>query len=369
MMIRKVALLILLTCFCLYTLAQNTEPTLREKVGQMIVAGFKGTEPSDEIMQAIRDDKIGGIILFSADVSAAMGVRNISSPEQLARLTGQLQGASSVPLFIAIDQEGGRVNRLATKFGFPSSVSAEKLGSINIRDTTRAWAEKCVATLNQVGVNVNFAPCVDLNVNPNNPVIGAKERSFGAEAEIVTQNARWWIECHNEHGILTSLKHFPGHGSSLADSHLGMTDITETWSSTELDPYKELIDGGYDDIVMIGHLFNRSIDPDYPSSLSRATITGLLREKLGYDGVVCTDDMNMGAIVEHYSSRNALKMCINAGVDMIIIGNNGNVFEKDLIRKTCSSIIEMVQNGEIPQSRIDEAFDRIMKLKKRYIVK
>lgn len=335
------------------------------KIGQLIVAGFKGTEPSDYITNCIKKYHIGGVIYFNADVSAEMGERNIKSPEQVRNLSRALQSMSThAPLFIAIDQEGGRVSRLRQKYGFPATVSAAYQGKVGNLDTTRMYAAQTADMLVGCGINVNFAPCVDIAINPNNPIIALLERAFSANADSVTVHASVWVEQANQKKILTSLKHFPGHGSSTTDSHLGLVDITKTWSERELKLYQDLIAKGYQDFVMIGHVINQNVDT-LPASLSKATITGLLREKLGFQGVVITDDMNMGAIVDYYSFDKAVCLALNAGVDMIILGNNAKVYEDNLAPKCHDIIKRAVADGKIEQQRIDQAYAKIIKLKER----
>lgn len=344
------------------------DSVLRRQVGQMIVAGFRGFDATGEIADAVQRLGIGGVIYFDRDVPTATNKRNIQSPEQLRKLSADLQrlaAESGHPkLLITIDQEGGRVNRLKPAYGFPASVSAAQQGRMNHADTTRKWASLAAETCRKAGINVDFAPCTDVNVNPQCPVIGALGRSFSADTAVVTEQARIWVNALHERGILTSLKHFPGHGSSRADSHLGLVDITQTWQrDKELAPYRALIGDGYADFVMVGHLLHRGVDAEYPASLSRRWITEVLRGELGYKGLVITDDLNMGAIVDHYSLERALELAVNAGVDMIITGNNGRAFEPDLTQRTFDLICRLVRQGRIPRERIAEAYGRIMALK------
>lgn len=350
-----------------------TSPTLEEKIGQMLVVGFVGEEPSEMVVEAIERYKVGGVILFDQNVSnptsdSTFGVRNITSPEQLKSLTDSLQRIAeecgAQKLFIAIDQEGGIVNRLKPVYGFPVTFSASSLGSSGSVTRTREASEDVAMTLKRGGVNINFAPCVDLAINELSPIIAGKQRAFSSRGDSVALHAAAWIEGHHAEGIITSLKHFPGHGSSQSDSHLGLVDITGTWSEEELVPYINIVEGGYDDIVMMGHLFNSNIDGEYPASLSAKTL-GMVREVVGYDGVIATDDMNMGAIVEHYSLEKALELAIMGGVDMVIMGNNGAEFEEDLVERTVGIITELVRSGRISEGRIDEAYSRIMRLKGR----
>lgn len=373
-MILKIKLLpILLCCFATgISRAQTTgeDSLLRRQVGQMIVAGFRGYDADGEIADALQRLGIGGVIYFDRDVPTAQNRRNIRSPRQLRELSAELQRLAEQSghpkLFIAVDQEGGRVNRLKPAYGFPASVSAEYLGRTNDPDTTYKWASLTAETCSKAGINVDFAPCTDVNVNPQSPVIGAIGRSFSDDTAVVAAQARIWVDALHRRGVLTSLKHFPGHGSSRADSHLGLTDITHTWQrERELAPYRNLFGQGYADFVMVGHLLHRDVDAKYPASLSRRWISDILRRELGYRGVVITDDLNMGAIVDHYSLEKALELAINAGVDMVIVGNNGKRYESDLTPRTIDLICGLVRQGRIPRQRIAEAYGRILTLKTR----
>lgn len=373
-MIFKIKLLPILLCCCATDIsrAQTTgeDSLLRRQVGQMVIAGFRGYDADGEIADAVQRLGIGGVIYFDRDVPTAQNRRNIRSPRQLQELSAELQRLAEQSghpkLFIAVDQEGGRVNRLKPAYGFPASVSAEYLGRTNDPDTTYKWASLTAETCSKAGINVDFAPCTDVNVNPQSPVIGAIGRSFSGDTAVVAAQARIWVDALRERGVLTSLKHFPGHGSSRADSHLGLTDITHTWQrERELAPYQNLFGQGYADFVMVGHLLHRGVDAEYPASLSRRWISDILRGELGYRGVVITDDLNMGAIVDHYSLEKALELAINAGVDMVIIGNNGKRYESDLTPRTIDLICGLVRQGRIPRQRIAEAYGRIMTLKAR----
>jgi beta-N-acetylhexosaminidase len=330
----------------------------------MIMVGFRGLELCDEnpIVQDLRDRHIGGVVLFDYDVPSQTRLRNICSPEQVTALCTALQQAADRPLLIAVDQEGGRIARLSERNGFPATLSQQQLGELDDLATTRRNAETIATALKGVGFNLNLAPVVDLNVNPDNPIISGLGRSFSADPAVVTRHALEVIRTHHASGVLTTLKHFPGHGSSKQDSHLGFVDVTDTWSSTELQPYADLIGAGEVDAVMTAHIFNATIDPNLPATLSRPTITGLLREQLGFEGVVITDDMQMGAIREHYGFGAAIRYAVEAGVDILAIANN-SVFDPTVAAQMIAVIKGLLQDGVITQERIDHSFDRIMRLK------
>lgn len=341
-------------------------PTLRLKIARMLMVGFRGRElkPDDAIVRDIADYGIGGTILFDRDVTLKQDGRNIDSPAQLKTLTAQLRSYATEPLFIAVDQEGGKVARLKESCGFLPTVSAEYLGTINDLALTRKHADSIAITLAEHGLNMNLAPVVDMNLNPDCPVIGRYERSFSADPEIVTAHAREFIRCHDRSRVLTCLKHFPGHGSATGDSHEGFVDVSDTWTEIELEPYRRLIAEENCRMVMTAHIFNRTIDPVSPATLSRATLTGILRERFGYDGVIVSDDMQMGAIIDNFSFETGVEKALLAGVDIILIGNN-LAYDPDIAPKTIDLITRLVELGTIPAERIDMSYSRIMAMKQR----
>ncbi len=340
----------------------NTE--LEQKIGQMLLIGFRGLElrMGNPIIEDIRTRHLGGVVLFDYDVCAQTPVRNIHSPEQVRRLVTSLQNLTSEPLFIGIDQEGGKVNRLKERYGFPPSVSAQYLGELDQLDTTGKHAELTAKTLAGLGINLNFAPAVDLNIYPDNPIIGKVERSFSADPDVVLRHARQWIACHHEQRVLCTLKHFPGHGSSRQDTHLGFVDVTDTWSADELRPYQELLRSGFDDMVMTAHIFNARLDPEFPATLSHKIITGILREQLDYDGVIISDDMQMKAIAEQYTFEKAIQSALEAGVDILTFGNNLN-YNGNIMTHVVTTISQLVKQGTLSEKRIDESYQRIFRLK------
>lgn len=350
--------------------AELPDSMLRRCAARMLMVGFRGdsiTEESDAA-RYVRDLGVGGIILFDIDLtgSAKIGSRNITEKSRLARLTADLRREAHRNLLIAIDQEGGTVRRLRPEYGFLPAVSAEYLGKINNRDTTFAHAERIAAEMDEVGLNVNLAPSVDVNVNPECPVVGALHRSFSGDTAVVVQNATWTIEAHRCHGVLCALKHFPGHGSSASDSHYGLTDVTDTWQPYELAPFRKLIRSGEVDMIMTAHIFNRKIDPDYPATLSKIFIDGILRRDLGFDGVVLTDDMYMQGIIDNYSVEDAIVLAINAGADMIVAGNNISTgYEPERPFQLVDMIVEAVKDGRIPIERLLESNRRIDNLMKK----
>ena len=360
-------IILCLFAILLYSCSSPTdteEVSLENKIGQMLLIGFRGLEINEDspIAQDVINGRVGGVVLFDYDVALHSSIRNIQSPEQVNSLINSLQSLSVTELFVAVDQEGGKVCRLKEKYGFPPTVSQQYLGELDDPDTTNYYAKQTAETLIENGFNVNFAPVVDLNVNPENPVIGAIGRSFSPDPQVVTDNALIVIDQLHIHGLLSTLKHFPGHGSSTSDSHKGFVDVTDTWTEEELIPYQNIINAGKADFIMTAHIFNSNWDSQYPATLSKNVITGMLRQELGFEGVVISDDMNMKAITEFYGLEQALKLSINAGVDMITFGNN-LVYDENIAEKAISLIKGLVESGEISKERIDDAYDRIMKLK------
>lgn len=344
--------------------ANGDEQRLRDDIAQMLLVGFRGTALSDtsHIVRDIRQHHIGGVILFEYDAPSHSRPRNISSPAQLKRLCADLQGLRSETLLIGIDQEGGRVTRLKAQYGFPTfpSAAASAKGGI---DSVRNAARLTAATLRAAGINLNFAPCVDVNVNPSCPIIGKLERSFGKNATHVARCAAVWVDEQQSQGVVACLKHFPGHGSSRSDTHLGIADVSDTWQPNELEPYRTLLKNSDIRMVMTTHVFNARFDSVYPATLSHSTLTGLLRDSLHFNGVIITDDLAMGAMTQHYSDTTMLRLAINAGADMLCLSNNGKSYDPDIVPHTIDLIFSLIQDGTVPASRIRQSADRIRRLK------
>jgi beta-N-acetylhexosaminidase len=339
--------------------------SLKKQIGQMLMVGFRGTEllPDNHIVADITQLNVGGVILFDYDMPSRKYGRNIKSPQQLKKLTADLQQLADTRLLIAIDQEGGKVNRLRTVYGFPPTVSAKRQGSVNRVDTTTKYAAQTAATLAGLGFNLNFAPCVDVDVNPLCPVIGKLERSFSADPGVVSKHAEIWLTEQAKQGVTGCLKHFPGHGSAKADTHVGAADVTDTWTAAELEPYRTLIRTGKVKAIMTAHVFNAKLDAHYPATMSEAVITGLLRRQLGFDGVVVTDDLAMGALVDRYSLDDILVRAVLAGADVLCLSNNGKTYDPHIAQKAVELIFKAVQDGRISPQRIEESYMRIMRLK------
>ncbi len=337
---------------------------LENKIGQLFMFGFQGTELTNgsPIVDDLRKRNLGGVILFDKLLAKKKAENNIKNPAQLKTLTASLQQYAKSPLFIAVDQEGGLVKRLKGETGFLETKSAQSLGDADDATLTAIHASCTAVSLKAVGINLNLAPCVDLNSNPENPVIGKLGRSFSHDPETVARHAAIWIQEHRKQKILTCLKHFPGHGSSQTDSHLGFTDITKTWKKEELLPFKNLIGKNLADCVMPGHLFHNDFDASYPTSLSPTLINSVLRKELAFDGLVITDDLQMRAITDRYGLAESACLALAAGVDMIIIGNNLE-YDPMLLQKILPVILTAIEEGRIPEERIIQALQRVEHLK------
>lgn len=368
---------------CALTRPGPPTPELKRLAGQMLLVGFRGTgsEPDAPtpdrpgnrpdalpILGQIAALNLGGVILFDRDVALQSPERNIQSPEQLLRLTSALQAAASAAgsprLFIAVDQEGGRVQRLRAGRGFPETPPAADLCPDGNPAPALAAGEQTGATLAGVGINLDFAPVADVNVNPQNPVIGALSRSFSADPMQAAACAAAFARGLKNRGVLTAAKHFPGHGSSTVDSHLGFTDVTETWTEAELIPFRELVRQELADMVMTAHVFNARLDKDRPATLSRSVIDGLLRKRLGFGGVVVTDDLQMRAVAAHYGLKEAVRLIVQAGADVLLIGNNLD-FDQDIAEKTLDTLMALVAEGSVSPERIRQSHARILELKRR----
>ncbi len=347
----------------------GSETTLEQAVGQMLMVGFRGERLEGEAAAMLRDIKPGGVVLYDYDgPTKGELTRNITSREQLRALIAELQAQAETPYFIAIDAEGGYVNRLKSKYGFDVAVpSAQEMGAADPANTA-AIADALAREMREIGVNWNFAPVVDVNINPESPAIGAIERSFSGDPDVVAAHARAFIDAHRAQQIITALKHFPGHGSAAGDTHLGVADVTATYQrAAELAPYTALIGEGYGGTIMTAHIVNRNLDADArPATLSRAIMTTLLRDEIGFEGVVISDDMQMGAIVEEYGLTEAAIAAINAGVDIVMLANQQGEYDLGRVYRVRDAILQAVADGAIPEERIRQSAGRIDALKREY---
>ena len=347
------------------------DSTLRREVARMLMVGFTGDKinAQSDAARYVRDLHVGGIILFDIDLTGTrkIGSRNVTSRQQLKQLTADLQSFADEPLIIAADQEGGLVCRMKPQYGFKPTVNALYLGTHDNRDTTMLYANQIAQEVAESGVNLNLAPVLDVH-RDDNPHIGHFKRSFSADVDVITRNAGLFIDAHHQRGVLCAAKHFPGQGNATGDSHYEMVDVTNTWKPYELEPFKQLIKQGKIDVVMTAHIFNSQLDDQYPATLSRKTIDGVLRKQLGFEGVVITDDMFMQGILDQYSVPDAMALAINAGADFLLVGNNIDTgFEAERPFYLVDIIVDLVKSGRIPYSRIHESSQRILNLKAKTV--
>lgn len=342
-------------------------PTLDEMIGQMLIFGFPGSRVEQKFPQTIArqlaSGTIGGVIFLK---------QNLKNRRDARRLMHAFRAAGSkarhTPLYV-LDQEGGRVQRLGPAVGIKTWPSPASIGRGPMARARKQY-DALAATLDAWGFNVNLGPVVDVKVNPANPIIGKLGRSFSADPDRVTEFAKVFIDTHRARGILTSLKHFPGHGSSRQDSHLGFTDISRTWKGDkELAPFRALITSGSADMVMIGHLYLARYQAPgetrkYPATLSRELVTGVLRGELGFNGVVISDDMEMGAIRKLYPAYEAALLAIRAGIDLLIISNSAKP-DASLPEKYAAKIKREAEQDPSLRARIEGSYARIIALKQR----
>ena len=339
-------------------------------VGSRLILGFSGYSPEDEDLRQIRDylreNLIGGVILFAY---------NIHSPQQVTELIRGFYEASfpNKPL-IALDQEGGRVQRLNSKNGFHDFLSAKQIALSLTPQQAYEKYKAMAAIIKAAGFNLNFGPVVDLEYEKPSgqpcPVIGALERSYGIDVEDVILYARAFVEAHRQQGVLTSLKHYPGHGFAAYDSHKGLVDITNTYRTMEELPFRELIQEGGADMVMVAHLMNRQIDDNYPASLSPAILKKL---RAYYDGVTVSDDLHMGAIIQNFSLEDVLQQTLRAGMDLLVFSNNSKAtggvkdFQQSLalVDKIHRIISELRQKHQELEECLKVSDERLTRLKKK----
>ncbi|WP_133128232.1 glycoside hydrolase family 3 N-terminal domain-containing protein [Legionella nagasakiensis] len=344
--------------------------SLRNKIGQMLIMGFSGCVINDHspVVEWLQSDGLGGVLLFDFDLMTKCHGKNLKDKMQIRQLNKQLNdyskeintGKSYLPLFIALDYEGGAVDRLATIDGCMSTLKACEQATL-AKDALYTEFEKMALTCKDLGFNLNFAPVVDLNLNQTQGIIGNLGRSYSEDPNEVIRVASQFVKVFNQHGIVCAYKHFPGHGSAVGDTHEGFVDVTAHYQPCELKPYETVLRDNALMMVMTAHVINRHLDADgLPATLSFPILTGLLRQKLGFNGVIVSDDLQMQAISNHYSMEEAVRMTINAGADMLIFANQlGEVTAVEVI----DCIEQLVQSGAIKRSRIDESYQRICHLK------
>ena len=317
-----------------------------EKIGQMVMIGIQGTKVDDDSLYMLNQYHMGGVILFD---------RNMESPEQVKQLTSDLQAQSNekVPLFIGIDEEGGDVVRMAEKLTPPPS--QKEIGATGDIEQAKTWAIKTAKSLKDMGINVNFAPVADVGSND--------KRSYSTDANTVIDFVRAATKGYQQENIIYSLKHFPGIGKGKVDSHIDSSSIDvakEVLMTEDILPFKTIIDESdpNDYFILVSHLKYLALDEEYPASLSSKIMTDLLRNKLGYKGIIITDDMEMGAVANHNDFRSIGVNAVKAGADIVLVCH-----EYEHQQEVYLGLLDAVNNGEISQERIDESIKRIIKVK------
>lgn len=336
---------------------------LDQMIGQMLMLGFKGTQSKHEgvrqVKQLLSKGLIGGLIFMGA---------NLENKAQVKQLVTFLKPRSPLKLlpFIGIDQEGGAVQRLGQAHGFTDIPKADSLAeTISPKQALKVY-DKLAGELAAVGFNINFGPVVDLNLVPTNPIIGMKGRSYGKSASKVEDYARAFVLAHRQHNLLTSLKHFPGHGSSWTDSHEQFVDLSASWRKDELKPYKSMVRNGLVDMVMVGHLYHPQFsDGDkIPASLSHKAIEGKLRREIGFQGLVITDDLGMGAIRKNYKFPETIIRAIQAGNDILLLVDD-KLATPSKIEEIHMIIRHAIRDKRISLKRITKSYRRIVATKRR----
>lgn len=357
-----------------------SQMTLEEKIEQMIILDYSGvpygsegesdvTKLANNVKDFISQNNFGGIILFRDNVTGTEQVLNLISDFQVAATKNNV--SQKIPLFMCVDQEGGRVTRLTTGTSLPGNMA---LGAINDTSVTKEYATIIGRELKALGFNVDFAPVLDTNNNPSNPVIGV--RSFSSDTSRVSKMGEAFIEGLHGEGIISTLKHFPGHGDTATDSHTGLPMIDKSYDeikSLELIPFKAGIDKGAE-MIMTAHIVYPQIESTkyiskktgeeiyLPATLSKTILTGILRNDLEFDGIIVTDALNMAAIAEHFDKKDAAKLALNAGVDILLMPVS-LASGTEAIENYVSMIVELVNEGEIPEETINDSVARILKLK------
>ncbi|MFC5323770.1 glycoside hydrolase family 3 N-terminal domain-containing protein [Bradyrhizobium oligotrophicum] len=335
----------------------SNRAAISQAVGPMIMAGFFGTKTSDpgfqQVLSDLENGLVGGVVLLG---------RNVGTRDDLEAMIDRIRSCKCTAApFIAIDDEGGTVERLGQNIGLAETPSAADIaqGSVAAAHTAyTALAEKLAA----LHINMNLAPVVDLNTNPSNPIIGQRQRSYGSEPDTVVRYAAAFIHAHRKKGILTVLKHFPGHGSSTADSHAGIADVTTTWSSAELKPYRRLIRRGLAGAIMVGHLANARRWGGVATQSGGHAVDRLLRHDLRYDGVVMTDDLAMKAILDAKPPAAAAIDAVKAGADIIMFTKFSDEDQTaDVGRDINAALTTAVCSGELKADALQRSVARIRK--------
>lgn len=341
--------------------AQVDNPSLDAMAGQMIMSGFSGDSVAavSDVAALVGAGTLGGVMYLKTNVTSLDAVKAMNAAFRAAN--------PDLPAFIALDQEGGQVERLTSAVGFNEIASASEIAS----STDPIGAEEIYAGmatgLRSAGFTLNFGPVVDLALDPDNPIIARYGRSFGTDPERVVAYAGAFVAAHRREGVLTALKHFPGHGSSASDSHEGFVDITNTWQTVELEPFRQLVASGSADMVMVAHLYHAKFgtNPEQrlPASLSPSWIEGVLRDQLGFQGVVVTDDLEMGAIRKRFTLTESVVAAVRAGADILLFSNTVEP-RLSLAEEVREILVAEAERDPAFKARIAESYARIVALKR-----
>ncbi len=336
--------------------------TLDTAISQMFMVGFNGDEFKEKtaIYKYITKHKIGGVILDNKKSN-----KNITSPEQLKELTLSMQKSSYIPLFIGIEQAGGKTSPLDASFGV-SELSAERLGEIDDNWFTYKEAGKTAIALKQLGINVNFAPCVDLYIGEDS-IIGNQGRAFASRPAKTIKHAVEVVKNCNANRILPVLNHFPGYGGANGNYCFGFDDVSKTYTAHELRPYKEIIESYPNIAIMTSHSYNPKLDHKNISSLSAKTITGLLREDMKFKGLVFSEDLQKPIVAKAGSWKDVLINTINAGTDVLVMSNPKN--DPNLVKHSINIVKQAIRDQEISLNTVYKAYDRITHYKLSYLSK
>ena len=331
--------------------------TAEEKVGQLLIGGFEGTEIGDQATRLVQEYQVGGLILYG---------RNIAGAGQLVTLTNGLKALNGdgIPLFLSIDQEGGGVDRMPPEVRrTPGAYCVGQTGSV---PAAQSYGDVLAAECAAFGLNLDFAPVLDVWSNPGNTVIG--QRAFSADARTVAGLGPAAARRMMDQGVIPAVKHFPGHGDTAVDSHVGLPVVDkspEELEETELIPFRAAIQSAGTDgqvpAVMVAHILLTQLDPKRPASLSPAVVTGLLRDELGFAGAVLTDDLTMGAVTQSYGLGEAAVLAVEAGCDILLVCHG-----QDSVPAVRTALLEAVASGRITAERLDESVYRILRLKTEY---
>lgn len=330
-----------------------SQMTLDEKLGQMIFAGIDDYTMNEAARKLIVTDHVGGIILYKP---------NVKDTKQLVSLVNELKkanGGNKLPLWLGVDEEGGRVTRLPDEI--IKTPTSQTIGQKGKTQLARSIGQLLGKELNAYGLNMDFAPDLDINSNPKNPVIG--DRSFGSNASIVSSYGIPMMNGIQEMKVVPVVKHFPGHGDTSVDSHIGLPIVQNDLNrlrTVELLPFKEAIKNQAD-AIMVAHILLPKIDAKYPASMSKTIMTDLLRKELGFQGLIMTDDMTMGAIAENYEMGEAAVKSVLAGSNVVMVGHDPLKAEAVL-----TALRTAVQSGRIPMDVIDQSVAQVAKLKQKY---